>query len=1022
VKNKAKAIEMAPDRDGMRLQIQTAGTKELQELDEAFAKQVIDLDKRFGAENAKLSKDIVDGKKTVADAGTAADQPLAAQIEKADAGHAVEQAKGNKDLHSIDVRWNAYIDKQLEEDKTVTATDQVAKIRQDATDRAAKMRLKGRTDAAAVRAKAAQARAAASARSAQVRASEQGAIAAAGDNRAVDLIPTLEADAVAIETKANAAANEIVVKGNAEAARVATTPQAANPLAAQTKTDVHAAEKPKISAAVRTAKSSLAAVATGAHDAMEQERTKVKDTASAAGSTFDTKTADEQKAASEKEAKLRTDTIEKMKATLATERKKVEAKTASLIKDLDKTKDKDLAKVSKKLGKELYELDQADANTAMKKLVKRADKSHADDIAKRRKAVKAQVTKAKAAIAKAAATAKKTITKLDKQGTKDIAKAAKDAVLQARTDGNAAIAAYATAKRARRAVEGEWDKSDVEIEENNANFEIDALRTKQDAHWADEAVTDATSALDGGKPIAALNLLTSLPPEAQGLAIDALPQDKFDALIANTPDVRQDEFKSLIKHTTDPQRKLLLWEKFHHREVISDWHARQGDIGPEQDDTLTPEQNDALRTPAQQEAYRLHKVRENYSATSLEEISEEANFLRNADYFDASDVDALMERKDIEHQMELKYNLNITNKAGKRAGPNGTKIIWDKEQLAGLESSFAQLPDDHTVGNKRLKELHRSDVYEENGKKEKDTGGLHTEDGRIQIFDSGMDLKGDGYRHGGDKRELASPYICGKCGTKITVLDMVVTHEIGHDIHTNNPALHAEFQRINGWETKTKAQLTAAGLTAKEIKQLEKTRDGNYTGRKQIHKDGKIYMIDPYGAGYLIVNENALPAEGEAKWGAGGTEDDTWEYARSNFDDHFAETYAKAVHAPLMLHSDLVEEPQKRLDDATTKQSGAKRILDTMKAGGADQADIDKAQARFDAADAELKKATDQAQMRGDTFKLMRNDIFNTDEAQTQAEARMRTAGKTQADIDAFKLEAAKASTPEQIKTLEARY
>lgn len=1016
---KAKAVEMAPDRDGMRLQIQTAGTKEIQELDEAFAKQVIDLDRRFGAENAKLSTDIGDGKKTVADAGTAADKPLAQQIEKADEGHTAQVTAGTGRINEIGTNWTAALDKRMENDTTVTAGQQVAKIRQDATDRAAKMRAKGRADAAAVRAKAAQARAAAATRAGQVATSEQAAITAAGESRALDVIPTLEADARAIETKAEASAVEILRLGNAEADRIAATPQAANPLAAQSKEQVRDAEKPKISASVRTAKSNLQAVATTAHDEMEKERTAVKTTASTASSTFDTKSADEQKAAAEKEAKLRTDTIEKLKSTLASEKKKVSEKTAKLLKDLDKTKDKDLAKVSKKLGKELYELDQTDANTAMKKLVKRADKSHADDIAKRRKAVKAQVEKAKAAIAKAAKAAKKNITKIDTKAKKDIGKAARDGAAQVRKDGDAALQAQADAKRARREVEWETSDVDVSVEESNANSAIDALRTKQDDHWAAAAVTEAGTALDGGKPIAALNLLTSLTPEAQGKAIDTLPQDKFDALIANTPAARQDEFKSLIKHTTDPQRKLLLWEKFHYREVVRDWHAKKGDIGPEDDPAKTAEQNAAARTPAQQEAYRLHKIRENFSATTLDEITEEANFLKNEPSFDASDVDALMERKDMEHQMELKYNLNITNKAGKRA--DGSKIIWDKAQLAGLESSFAQLPEEHAAGNKLLKELHRSDVYEWNGKKETDTGGTHS-GGVIAVYDSGMDLEGDGYRHGGDKRELASPYICGKCGTKITVLDMVVTHEIGHDIHDQNTPIFDKFKQINGWDGKTKAQLEAEGLSKKEIKELEKTREDNYSGRHQVHKNGKIYMVDPYGSGFLVVDETAIPDKGEAKTGANGTDDDTWGYARSNYKDHFAEMYAKAVHAPLMLHSDLVEGPQQRLDAATTKQDRAKRRLDMMKAGGADQAEIDEAQKRFDAADAELKNASAEAQKRGDTFNLMRNEVFHTNDAQSEAETRLRAAGKSDDEINAFKAEAAKASTPEQIKTIEARY
>src|SRR5262249_58846665 len=87
-----------------------------------------------------------------------------------------------------------------------------------------------------------------------------------------------------------------------------------------------------------------------------------------------------------------------------------------------------------------------------------------------------------------------------------------------------------------------------------------------------------------------------------------------------------------------------------------------------------------------------------------------------------------------------------------------------------------------------------------------------------------------------------------------------------------------------------------------------------FAARNQVHKNGKIYMVDPYGNGYLAVDETAIPELGESEVGAAGTNADTWKYARSNYKDQFAEQYAKAVHVPEKLYKDLVESPAHAAD------------------------------------------------------------------------------------------------------------
>src|SRR5262249_30685089 len=153
-------------------------------------------------------------------------------------------------------------------------------------------------------------------------------------------------------------------------------------------------------------------------------------------------------------------------------------------------------------------------------------------------------------------------------------------------------------------------------------------------------------------------------------------------------------------------------------------------------------------------------------------------------------------------------------------------------------------------------------------------------------------------------------------GATINVIDMVITHEMGHDMHDQKRDVFEKYQKAAGWEKDSKGDLEDAGLSAAEIRTLDSKRGQNYDTRDQVRKNGKIYMVDPYGNGYLSVDETAIPELGESEDGAGATDHDTWKYARSNYKDQFAEHYAKAVHVPEKLYKDLVEKPAQAVDIA----------------------------------------------------------------------------------------------------------
>src|SRR5262249_3061329 len=401
----------------------------------------------------------------------------------------------------------------------------------------------------------------------------------------------------------------------------------------------------------------------------------------------------------------------------------------------------------------------------------------------------------------------------------------------------------------------------------------------------------------------ALDLLISLPPGLQGKAIAKLPDDRFENLLDEVPRLRRNDFESLVKNTTDPKRKLLLWREYYKAHATVDAESRKGDVGEEVFSGGTKP------TAAQAENRRREDHRRAAAEDSQHEADEEASFLLHAaesgTALSLATVQGVIDRKDLEHEIEMKYNIDITNKAGARA--DGSQIVWKTSELQEFEASFAQVPVEHMAGNKLLKELRRDDMDVEDGHVKPNIGGTH-DDGVVTVFDDGAQVIGTGYRHGGDARELASPYICSLCGAQIAILDMVITHEMGHDFHDQRPEIFKAYQKAAGWQSLEKSDISAAGLGDEDIEKLELTRKEPYAARNQVHKHGKIYMVDPYEKKkYLVVDETAIPTGAESEPASGGG--DSWNYARSNYKDAFAEHYAKAVHVPQKLYKDLIETP-----------------------------------------------------------------------------------------------------------------
>src|SRR5262249_27272916 len=314
-------------------------------------------------------------------------------------------------------------------------------------------------------------------------------------------------------------------------------------------------------------------------------------------------------------------------------------------------------------------------------------------------------------------------------------------------------------------------------------------------------------------------------------------------------------------------------------------------------------------------------------------------------------------------------------------------------------------------------ELRRDDMDVEDGHVKPNIGGTH-DDGVVTVFDDGAQVIGTGYRHGGDARELPSPYICSLCGAQIAILDMVITHEMGHDFHDQRPEIFKAYQKAAGWQSLEKSDISAAGLGDEDIEKLELTRKEPYAARNQVHKHGKIYMVDPYEKKkYLVVDETAIPTGAESEPASGGG--DSWNYARSNYKDAFAEHYAKAVHVPQKLYKDLIETPASLVVSKQAIFDLSDQALKALDPTRNTPAEYAQAQRDLRSAQAELATAKKAQAQRKEEFDIMRDQVFGTDTEEAAAERRLAARGISEEKRAAFLAESAKASTPEQVKVLE---
>jgi hypothetical protein len=544
------------------------------------------------------------------------------------------------------------------------------------------------------------------------------------------------------------------------------------------------------------------------------------------------------------------------------------------LEKVDAASEKGLARLQRQIDRDLAAIDRQvkQAERTMQSAVDRAESKAMADVARRRvairkagsgvlKAIDGVVTKAERAIEKADQDTSQEISDAAVIGVQSIAAEAAAARDDNRTASESAIREQEAAAQAARN-----ETSDLA---NDASQEMEddrkALDGDIDQQWVDDAMARSGELLatDGfdwavtdGDSVEAMHVMASLPPHLQGQVIDGLSDADLETLLSEMDEERHEHLESLVDASTDPERKLELWQHYQRSKAMQD-ATRNGD------------------------AFSFF-----VAGQTAVEVGEEVALLdgkKRDGTLTYDDVKELVARKKLENQIEMEYGINVTNEKDdartadderfRALGPNaGTRIAWSESELLELQAVLEELPDAHVQDNERLREFRREDVkIDRSGTPQPSTGGNHSK-GVVRVFDKGVDPNAT-FRHGGDVREGFDPN-GNPIGPNLSTLEVVVAHEIGHNVHDQNPLAWAAFQAAAGWDTDLdESALIAEGvLSPQQIAQMKSNQQTYQVGDKEYgYRYGELNSFDT----------DRLPATGHDPANPGAPRD-TWWYARDN--------------------------------------------------------------------------------------------------------------------------------------------
>jgi hypothetical protein len=557
--------------------------------------------------------------------------------------------------------------------------------------------------------------------------------------------------------------------------------------------------------------------------------------------------------------------------------------------------------------------------------------------------------------------------------------------------------------------------------------DLDARAKKSLAEDLLKAKTDT-----GENAKKAVEILIEIDPQHRGKMIDELSDKSFENLLDRVPESDRERFAQLLDGTKRADRKLLLWGESHKARAENDIARHKGDAGRDaplhksvdedtgevvwDTDEEEKEEIEATYTRAQTINRKRHERRVAAVETTKSEVDVEVKRLMakaKKGELTIADVDGMRDRKDLEYQIELENNISLTAHG---AQLNNDPAVWSKPELETLRMTLARLP-----------QVRNPDAFERMDRQPwqhdpfDGIGGQTSGGSEIDIYNQGT-ITEKGFRHGGDKREMVSDDFKHKYGDTIGSQEIVVTHEVGHDVAHQDKAAFEAMTKAAGWKKVKVDDLRADGVTDDDIAKLDARRSNpNANGGADIGGTSNTYAPISNSTDYWALPRTAVPSQAEAAPGSKG--DDSWLYARVNPDEHFAEVYAKAVHVPEKLHDELVDRPTTAARDAEHKVKDTQQEIDDLnanpKAQGKDAklAVLNKrlAALKQDATSKQTAKA-----QRAEEFRIMREGVFHTDKAVAIALERLKARKTSKAKLEIFEQRAAVASTPEQIAYLES--
>lgn len=462
-----------------------------------------------------------------------------------------------------------------------------------------------------------------------------------------------------------------------------------------------------------------------------------------------------------------------------------------------------------------------------------------------------------------------------------------------------------------------------------------------------------------------LERLNGLEGVERATAIAAMEDQHFERFVNRLPEERALELQGIYDHTHDPERKLTVWAHLHTARSLA---IRNDSVEPGDGRHVQPEQVRAQNADYQ----AIHR-------NTVHEIQLEVHALRREGDFTVADVEALEERKERELAIEERHGLHLT----RTWSEDGRS--WSLSELERIDQALGNLPDEHREAIHRVHRL-QGDPR---------TGGWAgrmpwQQESRITITDLGAETGTPPWR-------TVMESDLSTLGQQPELLHEVITHEAGHAVHQDDPALYERFQETVGWthldRGEVRTLLASDGKSEREItatiQVLEETRKDPHTRRPQIVVGEQLLMTNPYDSGYLTLDLHNRP---------GG---DNWRYATSAPEEYFAETYTKAVLAPESLYQDLVSGPQE--------------LVEALRAE-AEQADSEEVRQQYLTI---LQSSQETAAHRQAVHQFFRTEVFGTDDSDIQA---LEAPPGKEAVYQSYKEQAAMAMTPEQLEQLRVRY